>query len=543
LKTQDRWDVRLDEGLKFHQTGRLSEAEAIYEEIIQNVAMHVDALHLLGLIRHQSKRFTEAIPLIQQAISAKSTPCQVMQTNLGAAYQANQQLEAAEDCYRRAIQVRADYEPAHQNLARLLGQAGRIIESATARRHLGQVLMDLSKFDEASIQLRLAHELNSDDSQTLHDLATCFARQGRFVEADQAFRGYLERDSKNPLAWTNFGWILAQQGRLTEAGAKFRRAIKIDPNFVDAHLCLSTVLLRQGDFQQGWQEYEWRWKSQASQFQRAARSQPEWQGEPLGDKMLLVESEQGLGDILQFLRYVELLRQRDIRFVVKIPKVLKPLLEECVDWADRLITDMPQAFDAFIPLLSLPKIMETTLESVPNQVPYLRVPSIRTDDWCRRLGPRPKLRVGVVWQGSSAYRDDQYRSFPLRKFAPLSLLPGVELISLQKGDGLEQLSSIDFKIRVPGEPFDQDGPFLDTAAIMKNLDLVIAPNTAVAHLAGALNVPVWLVLSANSADWRWIEKRSDTPWYPSMRIYRQAEASDWDELFFRIYHDAANAAE
>jgi hypothetical protein len=192
-------------------------------------------------------------------------------------------------------------------------------------------------------------------------------------------------------------------------------------------------------------------------------------------------------------------------------------------------------FDYFVPLLSLPRIFGTTTETVPANVPYLHVPKNRVEAWRERLVTRTSFRIGIVWQGSTSYSDDSQRSFHLNKFGPLGFFPGVELICLQKGNGTEQLKQISFPVRTLGEAFDAEAPFLDTAAVMKNLDLVIAPNTSIAHLAGALNVPVWVILSGVASDWRWIANRDDSPWYPSMRLFRQKVGGDWDEVFNQVY--------
>jgi hypothetical protein len=355
------------------------------------------------------------------------------------------------------------------------------------------------------------------------------------------YRAALDRDRKSPLCLNNLGWILFQLSRLDEAIQYFRQSISLAPQFAEAHMCLSAALLRLGKFEEGWKEYEWRWKSSAKQFVRTPRNEPEWQGQPLEGRTLLVEYEQGLGDILQFVRYVELLLERGEHVLFRCPKVLLPMMKACSKLGPCLISsdDALPTHDFFVPLLSLPRHLGTTVETVPRNVPYLRVPDDRIKAWQDRLGTAKRFRIGIAWQGSTAYRDDRQRSFHLNKFGPLAYLPGVELISLQKGGGAEQLDQVSFPVSAFGNELDSTGPFLDTAAIMMNVDLVIAPNTSVAHLAGALNVPCWVVLSGIATDWRWIENRDTTPWYPNMRLFRQKTAGDWDEVFNRIYKAVA----
>ncbi|MCY2982509.1 MAG: tetratricopeptide repeat-containing glycosyltransferase family protein [Planctomycetota bacterium] len=531
----------VDQGLVHQQCGRLVEAELHYDQALAQEPGHVEALHLLGLVRHQTGRYPEAVELIQKAIALKAAPCPVLLTNVGAALQESRRWDEAEESYRQAIQAKRDYLPAHENLCRLLPIRGKALAAAEAWMSLGNQLLDLGKPQEAHIRYRLAFHFKPEDATLLHGLATTLASQGRLEESLAMYRAALSKDPKSALCWTNLGWVLSQLGRLDEAVGNFRKAILLAPEYAEAHMCLAATLLRMGHFSEGWAEYEWRWKSSAKQFVRPARSQPEWRGEPLSGRTLLVESEQGLGDILQFVRYVELLRRNGEHVLFRCPKPLQPLLNICSNLGDCMIhsEDALPYFDCFVPLLSLPRIFATTVETVPANVPYLRVPTNRVEAWCGRIGVHKAFRIGIVWQGSTSYSDDSQRSFHLNKFGPLAYFPGVELICLQKGNGSEQLRQISFPVRTLGEAFDVEGPFLDTAAVMKNLDLVIAPNTSIAHLAGALNVPVWVILSGVASDWRWIALRDDSPWYPSMRLFRPKVGGDWDEVFNRVYSEVA----
>ncbi len=534
-------DVLVDQGLVHQQNGRLAEAEVLYNLALVQEPHHVEALHLLGLVRHQTGRFPEAVELIQKAISFKASPCPVLLTNVGAAMQESKRWEEAEESYRRAIQAKRDYLPAHENLCRLLPIRGKTLAAADAWMDLGNQFLDVGKPQEAYIRYRLAFQFKPDDAGLLHGLATTLAGQGRLEESLSMYRASLSKDSKSALCLTNLGWVQSQLGRLDEAVGNFRQAILLAPEYAEAHMCLAATLLRMGQFSEGWAEYEWRWKSLAKQFVRPARSQQEWRGESLAGRTLLVESEQGLGDILQFVRYVELLRTNGDRVLFRCPEPLQPLLRACSTFGDCMIRSeeaLPH-FDFFVPLLSLPRIFGTTVETVPANIPYLQAPTNRVEAWRERLGGQKTFRIGIVWQGSTSYRDDSQRSFHLNKFGPLAYFPGVELVCLQKGNGTEQLKQISFPVRTLGDAFDGDGPFLDTAAVMKNLDLVIAPNTSLAHLAGALNVPVWVILSGVASDWRWISNRDDSPWYPSMRLFRQKAGGDWDEVFNRVYGEVA----
>jgi hypothetical protein len=259
--------------------------------------------------------------------------------------------------------------------------------------------------------------------------------------------------------------------------------------------------------------------------------QPMWNGESLGGKTILLYAEQGLGDTIQFVRYASIVKQHGGTVVVECQKPLVGLLEGCPG-VDQLVAqgdDLP-AFDVQAPLLSVPGILGTSVETIPARAPYLFAKAARVEPWRERL--IDGFKIGIAWQGNPAFRGDPFRSIPLRCFAPLAEIPGVCLVSLQKGAGTEQLAEVRdlFPVIELGSRLDD---FLDTAAVMGHLDLVITSDTAPAHLAGALGVPVWVALSF-APDWRWLLDRCDSPWYPTMRLFRQRELGNWDGVFQEI---------
>jgi hypothetical protein len=264
---------------------------------------------------------------------------------------------------------------------------------------------------------------------------------------------------------------------------------------------------------------------------------PPWDGSPLDGRTILVHAEQGLGDTMQFLRYVPLVRRRGGRVILVCQPPLMRLLsrvpgiERLVAWGEPL----PE-YDVQVPLMSLPGLFGTTLETVPAEVPYLDAEPALVEAWRHRLGSYAGFQVGIVWQGNPRFRFDRLRSIPLAQFAPLARVPGVHLLSLQKGPGRDQLAALpgSFPVTDLGHQLDETtGAFLDTAAVMKNLDLVITSDTVAAHLAGALGVPVWVALH-DVPDWRWLLDREDSPWYPTMRLFRQTRPGQWEEVFERI---------
>jgi hypothetical protein len=309
----------------------------------------------------------------------------------------------------------------------------------------------------------------------------------------------------------------------------------LKPDYPEAHANHAHACLQAGDWRRGWVEYEWRRKTKPCSPSRF--SQPLWSGESLAGKTILLHAEQGLGDTIQFVRYAPLVKRYDARVIVECQKPLLRLLAGCPG-IDRLIGEGEElpAFDVQAPLMSLPAILNTTLENMPADVPYIFAAPELVARWRERLGSIEGFKIGISWQGNPRFPGDRFRSIPLRCFAALARLPGVRLISLQKGAGREQLVEVrdDFPVVDLADELDEEaGPFMDRAAVMKNLDLVVTSDTAIAHLAGALGVPAWVALKF-AADWRWLLDRSDSPWYPSMRLFRQQTRGDWSQVFARM---------
>jgi hypothetical protein len=289
------------------------------------------------------------------------------------------------------------------------------------------------------------------------------------------------------------------------------------------------------NFTDGLTEYEWRFRSR--DYGPFKPRWPAWGGGALAGRTIVLAAEQGLGDTIQFIRYASLIKSRKARVVVECPALLHAVLARTpgVDrWITREMPDVPA--DCCVPLLSLPHRLGTTYETIPSDVPYVFADPELTDAWRTRLAEHQGFKIGIVWQGNPKCPGDRFRSFPVSAFEPLAQLPGVHLVSLQKGAGVEQLAThreswplVDF-----GDALDADGgAFMDTAAIMMNLDLVITSDTAAAHLAGALGVPVWVVLPF-VPDWRWLLERGDSPWYPTMRLFRQTEWGHWADVFEQV---------
>jgi FkbM family methyltransferase len=361
---------------------------------------------------------------------------------------------------------------------------------------------------------------------------------GRFVEAEQAYRHALRLQPRFPIALNNLGNALKMQGRLDEAIASLQRAIEQDPQYTTAHFNLGTTCLLAGDDERGWREFVWR--ERKAGFAAPKVAAPRWQGEPLEHKSILLWAEQGLGDTLHFVRYAQLVRKRGGRVIAAVQRPLLALLAHAPG-IDELVSleqlsETARAADFHAPLMSLPALLGTAdaTSTAATAPPYLRPDEALSAKWRERLAGVSGYKVGIAWSGNPQHADDRRRSIPLEMFAPLAALEGVRLVNLQKGAGSEQVALTGGRVPLLhlGE-LDSAGAFTDTAAVIGRLDLVIAADTAVAHLAGALNVPTWLALS-HLPDWRWRISGEATPWYPALRLFRQSRPGQWEDVFDRL---------
>jgi hypothetical protein len=397
--------------------------------------------------------------------------------------------------------------------------------------NLGAALIAQGQIVEATACFQRVRELNPASAEVHFNLAGALRKQGRLDEAAAAFRQALQLRPDYADAHDGLGNVLQDQGQLDDAVACYRRALDLEPNHPEAHFDHSLVRLLRGDFEQGWAEYQWRWQTKT--FRGLPFRQPSWDGQPLEGRTILLHAEQGLGDTIQFIRYAPLVKQRGARVVVQCQRLLLRLLAGC-QGIDELIGqgDPLPAFDLHAPLLNLPGIFRTALDNVPATTPYLFAPPPLAERWRQELGKCDGVKIGIGWQGRPTHLGDSLRSIPLARFEPLTQIPGVHLISLQKGAGVEQLQDLAGRLPIT-EVGSRLEDFVDTAAVMSSLDLVIACDTSLVHLAGALGVPVWVALPL-SPDWRWLLDRSDSPWYPTMRLFRQKRLGDWVGVFDEI---------
>ena len=527
--------------IQHHQAGRLEAAEQIYRQILALQPDHAGAWHLLGLVAYQAGKQPLAVQYIEYAIRL-SADVAAFHSNLGLAYRALGRLDDAAACWRRAVELEPNFAAAHGNLGNVLQELGRPDQAVACHRralelrpdfaeahyNLGSALKDQGKLDEAIACYRRALELNPQYVEAYNNLGIACKDQGKLDEAVACFRRALELKPGYAEAQLNMGNHFLRQAKLDDALACYNRSVELKPDYAQAHWNRSLTWLLAGDWQRGWPEYEWRWQTKG--FSPRRFPQPLWRGEPLAGKTILLHAEQGLGDTIQFIRYAPIVRRRGGRVVVECHKLLLGLLEGCPG-VDQLVEqgeELP-AFDYYAPLVSVPGILKTTPETIPASIPYLFVKPAILESWRNRLAEFGGFKIGIGWQGNPLHANDRFRSIPLGFFEPLAHLPEVRLFSLQRGPGVEQLQELGDRFPV-ADLGSRLGDFLDAAAVMMNLDLVIACDTAPVHLAGALGVPVWVALPL-SPDWRWLLDRSDSPWYPTMRLFRQKELCDWAGVF------------
>ena len=555
--------AKLNEAIRLHQAGQLKESAAAYAFVLQMQPRQFDALHLLGIVCIQQNNPQRAIEWLRKALKVNPESAHA-HSNLGNALLASRQADAAVASFDRAIAIAPDFAEAHVNRGDALRRLGKL-ESAVAsfRRaiaikpdlmeayaNLGKALEDLGQSDQAVAVFDQAIAISPDS-------AAAFYNRGNALKAnrqsDAALASYDQALLLNPAyaeAWYNKGVVLHERNQIDPAIAHYRRAIEINPDYAMAHWNLATALLTGADHERGWAEFEWRWRNVETGPvpNRRGLRQPGWLGrEALAGKTILLQSEQGLGDTLQFCRYATLVSALGARVILEVQPPLLEVLRD-LEGVDQLLPDTARKIpevDFHCALMSLPLALGTTLETIPNQVPYIRSRPEKAAAWKSRLAPSDALRVGLVWSGGHRPNQpelkavNERRNIPLQKLAPLHM-DGVTFFSLQKGQPAE--AELPALVQAGwGGPHIVDltadlNDFSDTAALIDHLDLVISVDTSTAHLAGAMGKPVW-VLNRFDTCWRWMLDRDDSPWYPTLKLYRQTTPGDWDSVVERVRDD------
>ena len=491
--------------------GRLLEAEALCRSVLETRPDLPDAEHLLGVIAHQAGKLSEAIEHVQRAVKLAPNAA-LYHANLGELLRLTGRPRLAVEAARRALAI----DPAQH----------------AALSNLGVALYELKDFEGAVEAQRNAIAARPKFVEAHNNLGNALYALHRFDEAIASYRRALELSPNFADAWANLGTTLHHSGDIDEAMFALRHAIALDPGHANAHSGLGILLLLRGDLGEGWDEYEWRLRS----AERKGPRFPErpWEGESLVGKHIYVQAEQGLGDTIQFARYLPFLAERAGQVTLRVQQQLVTLMRESLSGIT-VLGDRGDAapYQCEAALLSLPRLFRTRLETIPAAVPYLRVPTEAAERWRARMAPMAGVKVGVVWAGNREHVNDHRRSIDINELAPLFAVPGASFASLQVGARAGDLSK-----RSSATPtIDDLAPalvdFVESAAAVAALDLVVTVDTAVAHLAGALAKPVW-VLQPWVSDWRWMHHREHSPWYPTMRLFRQAKGEEWAAVIARV---------
>jgi Tfp pilus assembly protein PilF len=461
-----------------YQQGRLADAEHLCGAILGVAADHFDATRLLRVIQYRGGRLIDALASYDRALALRPDHAETL-SNRGNALKDLKRFAEALASYDGALAIRPDYAEAHYNR--------------------GITLKELKRLPEALASYDRAVAIRPD---------------------------YAE-------AFNNRGDILNELRRFEEAFASYQKAQEIAPDYADAHWNEAVLRLLTGDLAAGWAKYEWRWKKPAVASRRRDFPQPQWDGvQSIADKTILLHAEQGHGDAIQFCRYVPQVAARGARVILRVAASLRKLMTSLAGVAQLVAVGEPlPAFDIHCPLLSLPHAFGTKLETIPAATPYLRAPADAVPACELRLGATRRPRIGVAWAGSRTHQNDRNRSIGLGTLLRF-LDADATFVSLQKElrAGDEALLRGRDDIVHLGDGLND---FSDTAALMMNLDLMITVDTSLAHLAGALGMPVWILLPF-APDWRWLLDRDTSPWYPSARLFRQSRPDDWDEVIARV---------
>jgi tetratricopeptide (TPR) repeat protein len=583
------FDIHGNLGVALAQQRKLPEAEAAFRLAIRlNPTAAVMYVNLTTCLLQQG-RFPETEKWARQAIQLDPDNAEPHHL-LGCSLEGRNKLEPAEAAFREAVRLNPRHADAQYRFGRLLARLDKPKEAEAALRESlkhkpksaaawSALGMLLEQQDRAAEAVECASEALKYDPESadLHNcLGVALAKGEKFAEAEVAYREAIRRAPKMPSAWSNLGNAQRSSGRVEEAVTSLNEALRLAPDYPEAHNNIAIALvqlgrdeealkhydeairlrpdypearmnrslswLAHGDFVRGWPEYEWRFKVRP--MKGGGPPGPRWEGQPFEGKTLLLTAEQGLGDSVQFVRYARLAKARGAKVVLDCPEGLVSLVATCPGLDEVFPRGKPPGpvYNFHLPLLSLPGLFGVPPEAAVAPVPYLTPDPERVEYWRKELADVPGLKVGISWQGSTSHKGDKLRSVKLTQFAPLAAIPGVTLVSMQKGFGTEQLTEpgasglgvIDFGARTKSE-------MMDAAALMANLDLIVSVDTALVHVAGAIGRPVWVAVTF-AADWRWLREGETTAWYPTMRLFRQTDRGDWDGVFGRLAVALAAAA-
>ena len=571
--------AQLNTAVALHRAGELGQAAGVYSHILALMPDQPDALHLMGVIQRQRGDYPGAEKLINQAIQCDSG-VPIYHVSLGDVFQAAGELKTAVQCYQEALRLKPDLvealcnlgnawreqgdfqqaidcyqkglavNPASADLYNNLGLAhyqenksdsalacfkkaiGLSPDFADAYNNLGNVYREQLNFDDAVQQYRQALALSPDNAAVNHNLGIVLQMQQKIDQARVYYQRTIDLNPVNPGALNNLGKLYHDSNQLDQAIRCYQKAIQLEPAHADAHFNCALSLLMKGEFSAGWQEYEWRFKRKKWRKIYPHRLKgPRWDGTVFKGRRLLVHSEQGFGDVIQFIRYLPRVKTLGGDVIFEVRPELKDLLQnyDGIDQLSTLSFDSPplEAYDYHVPLMTLPKLFGTSSGSIPARVPYLHASPAKVEFWQDRF-QGTDYNIGLVWGAKTTYQHN--KTCPLELWLPLLNIARARFYGLQKGSAASQMENLPVAVENLGQEFES---FADTAGVIANLDLVISVDTSVAHLAGAMGKPVWVLLPY-APDWRWLLNREDSPWYPSMRLFRQPRQGDWQSVVDRI---------
>lgn len=574
---QDYAEALNNRGNALRSLGRPQDALTSFEQALAIAPGYTDALNNRGNALIELHRFEDALASYDLALQRHPAYTDAL-VNRGKCLAALKRSGDALASFDRALSLQPHHAAALRERGHLLRDRKRLTEALDsldralalsprdAEVHLGRalVLRDLKRFDEAFAACDSALAIKPDYAEALVARGNIFHAMRAFDDAikeydraikirpkfaeaygnranalvelnrlSEALADYDRAISEKPYAsaLVNRGIALNYLDRPSEALESFDRAIALEPGLIEGPWNRALLCLALGDFEQGWRDYEWRWRG-ATELVPREFAQPQWSGQDLAGKTILLHAEQGFGDSIQFIRYLPMVKNQAAKVILEIPESLQPLIGNLTDGVTVVSRGAPlPAFDFQCPLMSLPLAFGTALATIPAVTPYLRAPAERIAVWRERLSTVSRPLIGLVWSGRPDHKNDHNRSISLSRLAPLLSVAGVEFVSLQREYREADLPTLD---RLPILRIDEPlKDFADTAAVIHQLDLVITVDTAVAHLAGALAKPLWLLLS-HIQDWRWMRGRTDSPWYPTARLFRQPHIGDWDSVVAQV---------
>jgi tetratricopeptide (TPR) repeat protein len=498
--------------------GRMAEAERMLRRLLRQQPENAEALHCLGIALHAQRQNTQALTFFERSLRLEPANSQA-ENNRATVLNALGRPAEALPSLDRALALKPDDPELHYNR--------------------GNTLMTLLRDEEALAEFDAALAQHSEFRQALQNKGIVLTRLGRPAEALATYEKLLAlypagapADVTLSEARVNRAWALDRMNRRDEALAACDAAIAGDGAHALAHFNAAPICLAMGDYERGWREFEWRWRDPTFKVHARDFKQPLWLGrERLEGRTILLYAEQGFGDTIQFCRYAPLVKARGATVIMEAAPPLLPLLRTLREIDEFITFGQPlPAFDFQTPMMSLPLAFETRLESIPADVPYLSADPARVQKWRQILGPPRGLRVGLAWSGNRELQSDNVRSARLPELAPL-FRDGIEYVSVQKDirpHDLAEAPRLGLKLYR-----EQIEDFADTAALISLMDIVVSVDSAPAHLAGAMAKPVWLLLYF-AAEWRWLMRREDSPWYPTARLFRQRTALDWPEVAWRV---------